>query len=203
MPVVGDLDLDALPSLLDSDLDIPVIHRGPPVPHGVFHHRLEDQGRQIGHGQGLGQVPLHAECVLKPRLHQGQEIAHIGQLLLQRDKGLIDAQRLAEIVGQDEDHLLGLLRVGCTQGGDGTQGVKQKMGVDLGLESPQLGLLAHLNLVLELTHLQHGGKQPGQALRRAAVGLQNQVGPLRNAEQQRPDPLLPAGEGAAMKARFR
>ena len=70
------------------------------------------------------------------------------------------------------------------------------MGINLGLERPQLGLLAHLNLVLQLSQLQHGGKQPGQALRRAAVGLQDQVGALGDTEQNGSNLLLPTGEGS-------
>ena len=91
--------------------------------------------------------------VLKPGLGEKEVVVHIGQLLLQSDKGLVDGQGLPEVVGQHQNGLPGPVGVGEAQGGDGIQGVKEEMGVDLGLESPQLGLLAQLHLVLLLQQL--------------------------------------------------
>lgn len=134
------------------------------------------------------------DCSLKTGFGNVQVVPHIGQLLLQGDKRLVDREGLPEIAGQRQDRLLSPLWAGTAQSGDGAQGVEEEMRVDLRLQGPQLGLLAKLDLELEFSQLQHGGKHLRQTFRDAAVCFQDQVWPLGDTENERPHDLPPPGQ---------
>ena len=71
------------------------------------------------------------DCSLKTGFGNVQVVPHIGQLLLQGDKRLVDREGLPEIAGQRQDRLLSPLWAGTAQSGDGAQGVEEEMRIEL------------------------------------------------------------------------
>ena len=138
MALVCNPDVGPPVGLVDGNLDMPLLYCGLAMPYRIFHDRLENQRRQIEHRKRVGQLPHDMDCSLKTGFGNVQVVPHIGQLLLQGDKRLVDREGLPEIAGQRQDRLLSPLWAGTAQSGDGAQGVEEEMRVDLRLQGPQL-----------------------------------------------------------------
>ena len=193
--LVAHADIGALVVLADADGHAPVVHGDKAVPHGVFHDGLQNERRQAQRAQIVRQLAFDVQRALKARLGQHEVVVHIGDLLLERDEGLVDRKRLAEVVGKDQNGLARAVGVRHAQRRDGVECVEEKMRVDLRLQRAEFRLLAQCDLMLGLTELQHDGEKLRKALERFDVRVQHKVRPRRRNEKQRADDLFVRDEG--------
>lgn len=101
------------------------------VGHGVFHQRLQGQGRQ---GKGLAfQIVDDVEIVAEAELLQGKVILRVAQLLVKQN-GLVVFDGLhvmPQKTGKLSNGLFRLLRIDAAERLDGSEGVVEEMRLDL------------------------------------------------------------------------
>jgi len=66
------------------------------------------------------------------------------------DEGVAVAEEDAEDVRELDDHLAGEVRLRADERGDGVEGVKEEVGVDLALEGVEAGFEEEAGLLFEL-----------------------------------------------------
>ena len=105
MALVAHADIGALVVLTDADGHAPVVHGDEAMPHGIFHDGLQNERRQAQRAQIVRQLAFDMQRAFKARLGQHEVVVHVGDLLFERDEGLVDRERLAEVVGEDQNGL--------------------------------------------------------------------------------------------------
>ena len=128
---IGDLDHHPLPSPLAGNAHPRALGTGlHPVPYGIFHQRLQQQGGQQGLLRLRIERPFQLQAIPEAHLLNGQLASRQGNFLGQGHGRLLLPQGVAKQIAQVLQQRFGSGRLRTDQGNGAVERVEQEMRAD-------------------------------------------------------------------------